>query len=134
MISATILGNVPSKSNCYKIITLPGGRNGMGRASLAKTKIVKQYEKAFALQVPAAAKKGIEIPVKISLAIYFHSRRQDIDSPCKTILDCIQNNGIIKNDRQVHELHVLKKLDRKNPRVEIKIEPYQEALELWENQ
>ena len=42
----TIQGHVPSKSNCYKIITIAG------HASLAKTKALKDYENAFYLQCP----------------------------------------------------------------------------------
>ena len=42
----TIQGKLPSKSNSYKIITFAG------HASLAKTKALKEYEKAFYLQCP----------------------------------------------------------------------------------
>ena len=39
-----ILGKAPSKSNCYRVVTI----NGHG--SLAKTKAIKDYEKSFYLQ------------------------------------------------------------------------------------
>ena len=40
----TIFGNPPSKSNCYKIITLGG------HGSLAKTPVLKKYENDFFIQ------------------------------------------------------------------------------------
>ena len=40
-LTMTIQGDVPSKSNCYKIITL----NGHG--SLAKQKVLKEYESKY---------------------------------------------------------------------------------------
>ena len=42
----TIYGQVPSKSNGYKIITISG------HSSLAKTKALKDYERKFYLQCP----------------------------------------------------------------------------------
>ena len=36
-----IRGKIPSKSNCYKIVTLSG------HGSLAKQRVLKEYEKTF---------------------------------------------------------------------------------------
>ncbi len=53
-IKGTVLGNTPSKSNCYKIITI----NGHG--SLAKTKSMKAYEDSFYMQVGKSRDMMIE--------------------------------------------------------------------------
>lgn len=46
-----IRGKIPSKSNCYKIITL------YGHGSLAKQKVLKDYEKTFYVQCGLRDKK-----------------------------------------------------------------------------
>ena len=48
-----IYGSVPSKSNCYRIITLGG------HGSLAKTSAMKEFEKKFYLQCGAYRNRNI---------------------------------------------------------------------------
>ena len=48
-----IRGQIPSKSNCYKIV------NVGGHAKLAKQKVLTEYEKNFYIQCPERDGKGI---------------------------------------------------------------------------
>ena len=48
-----IYGKVPSKSNCYLVVTIGG------HGSLAKTKAIKDYEKNFYLQCNEYRNKNI---------------------------------------------------------------------------
>lgn len=108
-----VYGNVPSKSNCYKIIKLGG------RCSLAKNKDLKLYESAFGLQLPEL--KTIESAFGIIVEVYYDSRRPDLDNSLKIILDCLQQFGAIKNDNKCVEIAARKYLDKKNPRIEFEL-------------
>lgn len=111
----TILGKIPSKSNCYKIVTL------YGHGSLAKQKVLKEYEKTFFLQCSLrnACIKGF---FKLSVDVYYENMRPDLDNCFKVLLDCMQSCKVIKNDRQCVEIVARKLLDKENPRVEFTIE------------
>lgn len=110
----TIAGQVPSKSNRYKIVTIAG------HPSLAKTKQTRAYEEAFFMQCPL---RGAEISRRFSLSVdvYFTSDRPDIDNALKAILDCLQACKAIKNDRLCAELHARKFVDKQHPRAEITV-------------
>ena len=110
----TILGQVPSKSNGYKI----------GNNRLYKSKELKDYEHFFLLKMLEYRHLFIE-PIKkkfsISILVYFQSNRSDLDNSAKIILDCLQNCKVIENDRLCHELHMFKFIDKENPRIEFEI-------------
>lgn len=107
----TIIGKLPSKSNCYKIITIGG------HASLCKQKVLKDYEKSFYLQCKLRD-KNIESMFKLNVDIYHENNRPDLDNGFKILLDCLQQAKVIKNDRQCMEIHARKLIDKQNPRVE----------------
>jgi Holliday junction resolvase RusA-like endonuclease len=110
----TILGQVPSKSNGYKI----------GNNRLYKSKELKEYEHFFLLKMLEYRHLFIE-PIKdkfsIKILVYFQSNRSDLDNSAKIILDCLQNCKAIENDRLCHELHMVKYIDKENPRIEFEI-------------
>ena len=112
----SILGDVPSKANSYKIITING------HSSLSKTKSLKEYEKAFYLQCPF---RGVNIDgfFKIDLDVYYANNRKDLDGSFKILLDCLQQCKVIKNDRECVEIHAKKMIDKITPRVVITIYP-----------
>lgn len=112
-----VQGVTPSKSNCYMIITISG------HGSLCKTKAMKAYEQNFFCQVPASLRNmQIDEPIKLTIAVYWESLRQDLDNCLKVVCDCLQGSGVIKNDNLVYEIVASKHKDKLNPRVEIKIE------------
>ena len=110
----TIYGQVPSKSNGYKIITISG------HSSLAKTKALKDYERKFYLQCPLRGEEIAE-PFAIDMDVYYNSNRPDLDNAFKIVLDCLQLCKAIKNDRYCYEIHARKLVDKVNPRVELSI-------------
>lgn len=111
----TIIGKIPSKSNCYKVVTL----NGHG--SLAKQQVLKAYEKNFYLQCPLRG-RNIKGLFKLSVDVYHENMRPDLDNCFKVLLDCLQMCKVIQNDRQCVEIHARKLIDKHNPRVEFIIE------------
>ena len=110
----TIYGQVPSKSNGYKIITISG------HSSLAKTKALKDYERKFYLQCPPRGEEIAE-PFAIDMDVYYNSNRPDLDHAFKIVLDCLQLCKAIKNDRYCFEIHARKLVDKVNPRLELSI-------------
>ena len=108
MINFTIYGQVPSKSNGYRI----------GNNRLYKSKPLLQYEESFRLQT-LTVHDTINVEFGINIIVYFQSNRSDLDNAAKVILDCLQSCGIIANDRLCVKLEMIKKIDKLNPRIEI---------------
>lgn len=104
----TIYGQVPSKSNGYRI----------GNNRLYKSKPLLQYEESFRLQT-LTVHNTINKEFGINIIVYFQSNRSDLDNSAKVILDCLQNCGIIANDRLCVRLVMIKKIDKVNPRIEV---------------
>lgn len=108
----TILGQIPSKSNSYKVITIAG------HSSLGKTKALKDYERTFFLQCGKYRNRNIKGFFELWVDVYFHSNLPDLDNSLKCLLDCLQMAKAIKNDRQCVKIVANKYVDKNNPRVE----------------
>jgi len=107
----TILGQVPSKSNGYKI----------GNNRLYKSSMLKEYENSFGFQIKKHLKEPFIEPFRIWIEVYFQSNRSDLDNAAKVILDCLQTSGMIANDRLCSILVMKKHIDKENPRIEFEI-------------
>ena len=107
-----ILGSVPSKSNCYRIITIGG------HASLGKTSAMKAFEEKFYLQCGAYRNRNIGGFFELYADVYFQSNQPDLDNSLKGLLDCLQTCKAIKNDRNCVKIVANKFIDKLNPRIE----------------
>lgn len=107
----TIIGNVPSKSNQYRI---SGNR-------LYKTKAVKDYERGFALQYKRH--ETIRGGFGLSIKAYLVNNRQDLDNLLKVCLDMLESVGAIENDSFCERIEATKFIDKTNPRIEIELKP-----------
>jgi Holliday junction resolvase RusA-like endonuclease len=58
--------------------------------------------------------------IKMDMVMYL-KRDRDIDSSLKLVLDVFEKAGVYENDKQVVDLHVIKAMDKGNPRIEISI-------------
>lgn len=110
-----IFGNPPSKSNCYKIITVKG------HGSLAKTPALSKYEKDFFIQCNHYRDKNIDGYFEFYIDVFYPSQRSDLDNSLKCVLDCLQKVKAIKNDNQCVKIVANKFLDKLNPRIEFRI-------------
>lgn len=113
----TILGNTPSKSNCYKIISLKG------ITTLGKTKPLQDYENKFFIQCNLYRNKMISGYFELHIRVFYPSQRSDLDNSLKIVLDCLQRVKAIKNDNKCIKIVAEKYLDKANPRIEFKIDP-----------
>lgn len=111
----TIIGQVPSKANSYKVITL------RGHGALGKTKALTDYEKAFYLQCPLRD-LNIQGFFKVEFDVFFTTLNHDIDNAAKILLDSLQMCKVIKNDNRCVELKMRKFKDAATPRCIIRIE------------
>ncbi len=112
-----ILGQCLSKSNQYKIGVI-GGNNTKLRAIMYKSKEMKQWETEFALQLLEYSNPRINGQFHLGLIVYFKSKRSDLDNCFKGILDCLQKNCWIKNDRDCIKITAQKSVSKMNPRIE----------------
>jgi Holliday junction resolvase RusA-like endonuclease len=111
-----IYGKVPSKSNCYKIITV------QGHGSLAKTGVLKKYENDFYIQCGQYRNKMIPSYFELHVDVYYPNQKSDLDNCLKVILDCLQSKvRAIKNDNKCVKIVARKFLDLKDPRIEFEI-------------
>lgn len=107
-----IYGQVPSKSNSYRAITVDG------ITKLVKTKQVTQYEKSFYLQCNLYRNVEICNYFEFYADIFFQSNRSDLDGCTKVLLDCLQKVNAIKNDNKCVKIYLRKFIDKVKPRVE----------------
>jgi Holliday junction resolvase RusA-like endonuclease len=107
-----ILGQIPSKSNSYQIITINGAN------TIGKTKQVKEYEQSFYLQCNKYRNANICGYFELYADVFFRSNRSDLDGCTKVLLDCCQKVGAIKNDNRCVKIYLRKFVDKNNPRVE----------------
>lgn len=121
-IAAIIMGNTPSKSNCYRIITLNNKATGKSYSSLGKTKAMTDYEDQFFIQLPPKLRNlNIKGYFEFQMDVFYPSQRADLDNSLKIVLDCLQKTKTIANDNKCIRLVVNKALDKTNPRIEFKI-------------
>lgn len=115
MEKVVIRGKIPSKANCYKVITI------YGHGSLGKTEAIKEYERAFFLQCPLRDKM-ISGYFKLTVDVFYENMRPDLDNCLKVLLDCLQQCRAIKNDRNCVDICARKLIDKADPRIEFTIE------------
>lgn len=112
-----IHGNVPSKSNCYRIAT-------RGKyARLYKTPTLKNYELSFRSQCKHHKGLNITTHFKLFLDVFYPSRRADLDNSLKVVLDCLQTCEAVSNDRNCIEINARRFVDKSNPRIEFELIP-----------
>jgi Holliday junction resolvase RusA-like endonuclease len=127
----TIFGIVPSKSNCYRIVTIPCKAPKKPFSSLAKTKELREYERSFGLQCTRYRNAGIQTDFRFEMDVYYPSKRADLDNSLKCVLDCLQPQtktrpfsvGAISNDNLCQEIILRRHVDAGNPRIEFVITP-----------
>lgn len=116
-LSFIFFGEPASKSNSRRLVRF----GGLSR--LIKSEKALSYSDSFKQQAkdlqPAGASGLISGDVRVTMHIYYASRRPDLDE--SLILDLLQGVAYL-NDRQVKEKHIYWGLDKERPRSEITVE------------
>jgi len=113
-----VKGQLASKSNSRKIVKQEGSLR------IIKNSKARKFVEDFGWQYPKV-KMPYTGPLKLSCWVYYKDWRPDLD--IALLKDCLQLYRMIDNDRQVIEEHSYRGLDKKNPRVRVRIEP----LDQW---
>ena len=101
--------------------TPPPTINQMYQGRRFLTKDGKAAKEAMAWEIKSQFRgESLSDNVSVNVVFYFKDNRKDIDNCLKALLDSI--TGLIwKDDRQIRELHVVKEIDKDNPRTEITV-------------
>jgi len=59
-----------------------------------------------------------ENPTSVTIT-YYLKRERDVDGSQKIVLDALTHAGVVEDDKYIMELHLYKKFDKQNPRLEI---------------
>ena len=115
---AKIFGEIPAKANHYQAV--PDKRTGGRR--IIKDRVIRNYEGWFVRQIkkePGVPDEPIRNPFVIEVTICYTSTRHDLDNGMKTLLDCLQMAGIIRDDAQCREIHARKIVNKFEPFVHL---------------
>lgn len=125
METETIYGQVIAKSNNYLAVPGKGGEK-----RIIKNASIRAYENSFSQQCRIYRNRRISGRFKLSVTVWHSSIRFDLDNSLKTILDCLQTAGAITNDSLCFEIQASKRIDKRNPRIEYRIEEINKQLSI----
>tara|TARA_R100000655_G_scaffold3892_4_gene12976 strand:+ start:980 stop:1354 length:375 start_codon:yes stop_codon:yes gene_type:complete len=108
----TILGEPASKANSRRLVSLGG------KPRFIKSQKALEYSRDFAAQVLPPEQEICE-DICVRIKIWYRTRRPDLDP--SLIFDLLQKERVIKNDRQIKEIHAFHGLDKEKPRSQIEI-------------
>lgn len=109
----TVLGNPVSQNQAYR-------RSKQGRMFM--TDAARAFKEHIALIAKCARPDGWNEQAwfEVGVTCYFDSQRPDVDGPCKLALDAMQE-VLYLNDRQVVKVTMERRIDRKVPRMEVRV-------------
>ena len=105
--SQLISGEPASKSNQRRVVLIHG------KVRVIKSAKALAYAKSFASQV-TPPRDPIEGDVELGAVVWYRTRRPDLD--VSLLMDLLQANHVILNDRQIKICKAYHQIDRKNPR------------------
>ena len=103
----TLKGEVKSKKNMYRI-SKHGG--------MFQDPAVLEWMTYCGWQLKQIKPPCFENPVKMSAKFYI-KRDKDLDNCLNGLLDCLQYNGVLKNDRIVKRFDCIEKILTKEPKI-----------------
>lgn len=140
LLEFVILGEAASKANSRELVTRvvtdPMSGAKQKRPMFIKSAKARDFEANALKQIPPKCRVRLEGPVFVRLTMYYASERPDLDEA--VVLDILQDRyakvpgttkkklvqkGCYRNDRQVRGKLVLHRIDRANPRIEVRIRP-----------
>lgn len=118
-----IYGQPPRKSNQRQIVTRGRSQTKRLRPMIIKSKEARAYMDSFSDQVPEQYRDkkygSLEEDLRLDVTVWYKDRRPDLS--IELIKDCIEKAGVIKNDRYIREEHIYGFVDKKTPRIAIRL-------------
>ena len=113
-LSLVIRGELASKANSRRLVTIGG------KPRFIKSAKALAFEQFALMQIPLDHRINMTGAIRMTATIYYGSLRPDLDP--SLLMDILQTAGVYKNDRQITQQFLYKKLDRKSPRIELMLE------------
>ena len=120
LVTATILGSLPSLKNQRRIVT----NRRTGKPMSIKSAEAMGYSVLFDKQLPINARIQYDKPVSLRCRVWYPTRRNDLD--IEYLCDLLQLYGVLKNDRLIHHKESWKGLDRQYPRLHFTISKWED--------
>lgn len=114
----TIHGQIIGKANNYQAVP-----DGCRRSRIIKNDRIRAYERHFREQCRIYAGAMVDRPFEVVVIVYTKSWSFDLDNSLKTLLDCMQDAGVITDDKNCIRIVADKVLDPYNPRIEFCVLP-----------
>ena len=109
----TFKGSPVSKKNSYR-----RGQNG----GMFKPAEVTAFEEAVGWELRAQKFYPVEGPFVIVATFTLKNKLQDLDNVFTSLLDALEKGGLFKNDRELVQAVIRKRVDKENPHVTLSIE------------
>ena len=122
-----IHGQIVAKANHYQAVP---GRGGTKR--IVKDEKIRTYERSFMQQCRIYRNRGISSRFRLFVRVFHSSVRFDLDNSLKTLLDCLQMAGAIRDDKLCFQIEAEKHIDRYHPRIEFAIQEVNEQKKLFD--
>lgn len=115
----TLLGPIYAKGNRRRLV--PNQRTG--KTHSIKSREAEAMVASYVLQLRVAWRNRPPLtePVRLTATLYYQHPNCDLDE--SLVMDCLQQAGVLTNDRLIKEKHVVWRLDRARPRTECTVEP-----------
>lgn len=96
------------------------------RGVMVKSAEARQYVLDVAVLARAARIRPLDGEVSVMIAVYRPRKAGDLDNKIKIILDSLQGLAFM-DDNQVVRIEAMRFDDAKHPRVEVRVEKYEEV-------
>ncbi len=124
----TIIGSPRTKKNSQRIVQVKG------RPVIIQSKNAVGWEASAVAQMKSATRRDTqgmwlpaEGPVSLRALVYRDRKVGDLGNYLAAVCDALERAGVVENDRLIQSFDGSRLLvDKKNPRVEIEIEPFEE--------
>lgn len=117
--NAILLPLPPSVNHYWR--SVPATRSHRARVMISENG--RRFKAACRLAALAQFRVPLEGELAIRGVVFFQDRRRDLDNILKPLLDALQGAAYI-NDRQIVHIELTRRIDKRRPRVELVVQPY----------
>lgn len=123
----TIYGQIPTESDCYKVVADPKQANGQ---KVVRSDKVRAYEHTFLQQCVKYANRQILGQFRLLITFYIEKDCKDIGNAIRTVLGCLQITKAVADNGKCSELIVRKVTDVTYPRIEFVLQEMAEPMDI----